>query len=375
MPAEARSLPLHHGWHGRLDRIDVAAGLEAEDGAAVVEQVEFDISAAAHELLLALGLAPRLGEVSAHEFGIDRQEGAADLLREGEGRVPVALEIIVEDAADAAHLVAVLEEEVLIAPRLVFVVGRERTVRVARGLHRRVKRDRIRIRLRPTAVEHRREIGAAAEPGLRRDDEARVHVHGGHVRIMQMCDQRDARGPETWILGRARDLPAELRRELAEYGRAVHAALLDDAAAPHVHDAAATGAAGMVGAAPRRTHESAGLAVAEWRTGGQGVLQRLEGSADVVALTLAPGTRFGLAGIEDRGLGQGGHERFPVVPAYCRRASPATLAAAMATLSERKPSRIGIRRRVSAARCTASGTPALSRPSITISCGEKAWSR
>ena len=49
-------------------------------------------------------------------------------------------------------------------------------------------------------------------------------------------------------------------------------------------------------------------------------------------------------------------------PPVCRSASPATSATAMATLSERRPSAMGMRRRISAALCTVSGTPALSRP-------------
>ena len=46
------------GMRGQ-DGVDVAAGLQAEDGAAVVEQVELDVAAAADQLLLALGLASR----------------------------------------------------------------------------------------------------------------------------------------------------------------------------------------------------------------------------------------------------------------------------------------------------------------------------
>ena len=117
--------PLHHG--GIDDRIDstLPPVLQAEDRAAVVEQVEFDVAAAADQLLLALGLAPGRREILSHQSGIDAQEGAADVLREGEGLVPVGFQIIVEDAADAARLVAVLEEEILVAPFLVFVVGRD----------------------------------------------------------------------------------------------------------------------------------------------------------------------------------------------------------------------------------------------------------
>jgi hypothetical protein len=52
------SRPLHHRRHRRQDRVDVAAGLQAEDRAAVVEQVELDIAAAPHQLLVAVGSPP-----------------------------------------------------------------------------------------------------------------------------------------------------------------------------------------------------------------------------------------------------------------------------------------------------------------------------
>ena len=58
-------------WPGRLrgqrhqDRLDIAAGLEAEQGAAVVEQVELDIAAAADQLVAALLVGPRLGPCGA----------------------------------------------------------------------------------------------------------------------------------------------------------------------------------------------------------------------------------------------------------------------------------------------------------------------
>src|SRR5215831_15336780 len=115
----AGSRPLHQRRQRGQDRIDVAAGAQPEDGAAVVEQVELDIAAAAHELLLALGLAPGRGEIPAHQLWIDATEGAADLLRESEVRLAVAaVEIIVENATDATHLVAVLEIEIFVAPAL-----------------------------------------------------------------------------------------------------------------------------------------------------------------------------------------------------------------------------------------------------------------
>ena len=137
--------PLHHRRHRRQDRLDIAAGAQAENGAAVVEQVELDIAAAAHQLLVALGLAPGRREIVRHQLGIDAAEGAADILREGEDRLPVGFQIVVENPADAAHLVAVLEEEIVVAPFLVFVVGRDRGVRVAGRAHGGVEGERVRI--------------------------------------------------------------------------------------------------------------------------------------------------------------------------------------------------------------------------------------
>src|SRR3546814_5967873 len=101
------------------DRLDVAAGLQAEPGAAVVEQVELGVAAAAEELVAALLLGPGLRHVAAHQGGIDLQEGAADVLSEGEVALTVAaVEVVVENAADAACLAAVGTEGVLVAPLL-----------------------------------------------------------------------------------------------------------------------------------------------------------------------------------------------------------------------------------------------------------------
>ena len=89
-------------------------------------------------------------------------------------------------------------------------------MRVAGRLHRGVERERVRIVLGAARVEHRRQVGAAAEPGLGRDHEARVHVHRRHMRIPRMRDQRDAGGPEARIGVGARNFLAEFRRELAD---------------------------------------------------------------------------------------------------------------------------------------------------------------
>src|SRR3954465_15455940 len=48
-----RSRPFHHRWQRGQDRIDIAASAKPENIAAIVEQVELHIAAAAHKLLLA----------------------------------------------------------------------------------------------------------------------------------------------------------------------------------------------------------------------------------------------------------------------------------------------------------------------------------
>ena len=302
------------------------------------------------------------------------QEGAADVLREGEVRVPVAaVEIVVEDAADAARLVAVLEEEIFVAPGLVFLVGRDR--RDARRRPPSSRRGR-RCVSGSSWVRRRSSTGVRSAPppnqALRGDDEARVHVHGRHVRIVRMRDQRDARGPEARIVVGAGNLLAEFRRELAVHGRAVHADLFEHAAVHHRHHAAA--------ARLRRYDRCAARACARSGRPGDRPSGAPAGSSSSSASKAAQMSsrsartrraRAVLAGVERRGVGEGaGHGARSYSwrkPPVCRSASPSAMAAAIATLSERKPGRIGIDSRASAASCTASGTPADSRPNSRMS--------
>src|SRR5690606_41659368 len=99
--------PLHLWRQARQDRVDIAAGFQPENRAAVIEQVELDVAAAADQLLLAVGLGPVLVEILPYEAVVDDLEGAADILREAEVGFPAALVLgrlkpVVEDAADAA---------------------------------------------------------------------------------------------------------------------------------------------------------------------------------------------------------------------------------------------------------------------------------
>src|SRR5207237_754570 len=92
-----------------------SAGLGREVGAAVVEQVELDAPAAPHQLMPALLGGPLAQHAATDEAGIDPEKGLADIAREGEVALPIAaVEIVEEDAADPARLVAVLQEKVFV---------------------------------------------------------------------------------------------------------------------------------------------------------------------------------------------------------------------------------------------------------------------
>src|SRR5439155_5259573 len=122
-------------------------------------------------------------------FGINSEEGAAYFLGEGKiGSEIAAVEPIVEDAANAAHFATVFEIKILVAPFFVLVIVRNTRMRVTSGSHRAVKGYCVGILLATSALEHRGEVGAAAEPGFRRDHIARVHMDCRHMGIVRMGD-------------------------------------------------------------------------------------------------------------------------------------------------------------------------------------------
>ena len=49
--------PFHQRRHGKQNGLGAAVGLQAEDGAAIDHQIEFDVAAAAIELKIALAFA------------------------------------------------------------------------------------------------------------------------------------------------------------------------------------------------------------------------------------------------------------------------------------------------------------------------------
>src|SRR5438552_11354572 len=117
-------------WPGRLrgqghqDRLDIAAGLEAKAGAAVVKEIELDIAAAADQLVLPLRRGPRPVHALAHDRREHREKRVADRPDKREIALPIAaVEIIEKDAAGAARLAAMRQIEILVAPLFEAFIG------------------------------------------------------------------------------------------------------------------------------------------------------------------------------------------------------------------------------------------------------------
>src|SRR5579859_7437600 len=98
----ATSGPGCFGRQGHQDRLDVATRLETEGGAAIVQQVELDVAAAADELVAPVLVGPGLEHVMPDDPGIGVEKGEAHVAGESEVLLPIAgPEIVEEDAADA----------------------------------------------------------------------------------------------------------------------------------------------------------------------------------------------------------------------------------------------------------------------------------
>ena len=115
--------------------LDARAGrIQAETGAAIVHEIELDVATAAELLPLLLALGEGHEHALAHDGQIGGQEGRQAVLHEGEELFLVFfgfVEVVEEDAADAAGFVAVLDVEIVVAPlfearvvgAVVFVAG------------------------------------------------------------------------------------------------------------------------------------------------------------------------------------------------------------------------------------------------------------
>src|SRR5262245_60277539 len=93
--------PAHQRRQRHEDRLRPSARLDAEEGAAVVEQVELDIAPAPVELEVALALAVGGLPAAAQDRQVGGEEGVAHGAGEGErAREPPLAEVVEEEAAD-----------------------------------------------------------------------------------------------------------------------------------------------------------------------------------------------------------------------------------------------------------------------------------
>src|SRR5690606_26364762 len=91
---------------------------EPEAGPPVEGEVELGVAPAPEPLERRLALAPRRALPPLDDGDVRRQERAPGLTDEVERPLGILPEVVEEDAADAAGLLAVREVEVLVAPRL-----------------------------------------------------------------------------------------------------------------------------------------------------------------------------------------------------------------------------------------------------------------
>ena len=72
------------------DRGDIAAGLQAEDGAAIVKKVEFDVTAAPDQLFVAVVIGPVFVEMGSDQVAVDDKKRTPDILDEVQIGIPAA---------------------------------------------------------------------------------------------------------------------------------------------------------------------------------------------------------------------------------------------------------------------------------------------
>ena len=150
---------MHDRRQRHQNRFGAASRLQAEQGAAVEYEIEFDVAPAPVRLKVALAVAVWRIASTLDDRYVRIQKRIADGALHGEALSKTGLmKVIEEHAADAARLVAMLQIEIFVAPLLearVFV-GAEG---FERALARRVEVMRV---LLVSVV--RRQIRSAAEP-------------------------------------------------------------------------------------------------------------------------------------------------------------------------------------------------------------------
>src|SRR5438067_85536 len=223
--------PLCARRHRQQDRFGAAARLQAEQRAAIPDEIELDVAAAAIRLKIALSLAVRR-ILAAREYRLVRsQKVIAHRFRQGEAALESALSDIIEkNPADAARLAAMLEKKIVVAPSLVLRINivaerRQRIAACAMEMHAIVGVSVI-----------RRQIHATAEPprmvavGFRGCKTSKVQMDGGRMRVSRVKHERNAHRLPC-AAGEVGPLRSRRRRQpAADYVRKQYAAALQHGA-------------------------------------------------------------------------------------------------------------------------------------------------
>ena len=116
--------PLHGRRHRRQDRLDSPSRLDPVLRSAVVEEVELDVASPAQQLELPLGLAVGCLLPQLDQRQVGREVAVAGPPDELEAGLEALLgQVVEEEASDPARLLAMGQEEVLVAPLLQPCVG------------------------------------------------------------------------------------------------------------------------------------------------------------------------------------------------------------------------------------------------------------
>src|ERR1700684_3609690 len=128
--------PANDGRQRHQDRLGAAARLQSEQGAPVVHQIEFHVSAAAVQLELAFAIAVRLVLAPFQQGQECGQKVIANAALKCKATTKAAVvQIVEEQSADAAGFVSMRQEKIAVAPSLIFLVSvrPERLTGVARA--------------------------------------------------------------------------------------------------------------------------------------------------------------------------------------------------------------------------------------------------
>jgi len=121
--------PFRDRRHRGQDRVDIAAGPQSEDRAAVVQEIELDIASAPHQFAPRVRLrSTHWPEIPAHELGIDLQKGAPrhSCVKARNPRPSRRCHASRRRCRRCrASPARCLRREIVVAPLLVLVVGRD----------------------------------------------------------------------------------------------------------------------------------------------------------------------------------------------------------------------------------------------------------